>query len=108
MSRWAQRKSGVLPSVACTRRRGSRGRADARASVVLAHVEAEVAQVRRDPIGDLALLAGRARQSGELREEGDDVVVGHGPILDSAPCPVAAVAVVSGSGVMPPAHGLRG
>ena len=56
-------------------------RADPSAGVVLAHLEAEVADVRGDPVGDLALLTGRAGQRCKLGEERDDVAVGHGPIL---------------------------
>ena len=57
-------------------------RADARARVVLVHLEAELAQVERDAVCDLALLAGRARQRGEVGEELDDV--GHRQIVESA------------------------
>jgi len=50
-----------------------RRRADLRAGVVLVDVEAELAQVERDAVGDLALLARRARQRGKVGEELDDV-----------------------------------
>src|SRR5207253_10240054 len=50
-----------------------RRRADLRPGVVLVDVEAELAQVERDAVGDLALLARRARQRGEVGEELDDV-----------------------------------
>jgi hypothetical protein len=43
------------------------------ARVVLVDREPEVAQVADDDVGDLALLAGRARQCGELGEEVDDL-----------------------------------
>ena len=34
-----------------------------------------------DPVGDSALVAGRARHRGELREERDDLVLRHAAIL---------------------------
>ena len=44
-------------------------RADGRAGVVLVRVEPEIAEIAEDAVGDGALLAGRARDGGELEEE---------------------------------------
>jgi hypothetical protein len=48
-------------------------RADLRPRVVLVYLKPELAQVERDAVGDLALLARRARERGEIGEELDDV-----------------------------------
>ena len=48
-------------------------RADLRAAAVLVDLEAAVPQVADDEIRDRALLAGRARDRGELREQVEDV-----------------------------------
>ena len=50
----------------------SRVRPDLRAGVVLVHVEGEIAEVGGHAVGDLALLARRAPQRGQLGEERDD------------------------------------
>ena len=52
-------------------------RARLRAGVVLVDLEAAVAEIRGDHVCDGALLAGRARERGELQEEREDVG-GHG------------------------------
>ena len=49
--------------------------------VVFGNLEAYVTQVRRNPVGDHALLTGWAGENSELREERDDLVVGHSAIL---------------------------
>jgi len=57
-------------------RRSLRGRLDAGIDVpevVLVRLEAEIAQVARDGIGDGALLAGRARDRRELEKEVDQL-----------------------------------
>jgi len=56
-----------------TRIEVSRVGPDPRTGVVLVHVDAEPSQVRRNAIGDNALLTRRARQRGELREELENV-----------------------------------
>jgi hypothetical protein len=71
------------PAVRCVDARVEVARvgADAGSGVVLVHVEAEIAHVRRDPVGDRALIPGRARQCRELGEQRDDVVLRHAAIL---------------------------
>ena len=50
-----------------------RVRPDLGAGVVLVHLEREIAKVRGHAIGDLALLARRAPERGQLGEERDDL-----------------------------------
>ena len=70
VSRCAQKKSGVAggrrlePHVDVAHRR-----ADLGAAAVLVRLEAEIAQIAQDDVGDGALLARRARDRGELEKQ---------------------------------------
>ena len=56
-------------------------RADLGSASVLVDLEAAIPEEPRHAVGDLPLLAGRARHRSQLHEQRDDVVLGHAPIL---------------------------